>query len=81
MKSLISYSTIEKLGYVPDKYKELMKLELKIPDASHVACALELKAEYFISADKRLLSKGKKIKEKHRIRLCSPGEFLELEGE
>jgi predicted nucleic acid-binding protein len=81
VKSLVSYSTKERLGYVPDKYKELMKHGLKIPDAAHVACALELKVEYFISVDKRLLNKGKKIKETHRIILCSPGEFLELEGE
>lgn len=81
VKSLISYSITEKLGYVPDTYKELMKLGLKIPDASHIACAIELKAEYFISIDKRLLNKAERIMDKYGIRICSPEEFLELEGE
>jgi len=81
VKSLMFYSIAEKLDYVPDEYKELMKLSLKIPDASHIACAIALNAEYFISVDKRLLSRGKKIERLYRIKICNPEEFLRLEGE
>ena len=81
VKSLMFYSITEKLNEVPGEYKNLIRLGLKIPDASHIACALKLGAEYFISVDKGLLNKRKKINEMYSIKLCSPKEYLELESE
>ena len=40
-----------------EKANELMKLGLKQMDASHVACAIRLGAEYFLTVDKKILNK------------------------
>jgi len=42
---------------VASKASELMKLGLRQKDASHVACAIVLGAEYFLSTDKKILNK------------------------
>ena len=39
------------------KASELMKIGLRQMDASHVACAIHLGAEYFLTTDKRILNK------------------------
>jgi predicted nucleic acid-binding protein len=41
--------------------KQLMTLGLKPIDALHVACAIELKCDYFLTVDKGILKKAAKI--------------------
>ena len=42
---------------ISTKAQELMKLGLRQMDASHVACAICLGADYFLTTDKKILSK------------------------
>ena len=42
---------------ISEKAKQLMKLGLRQMDAAHVACAIHLKADYFLTTDKKVLNK------------------------
>jgi len=42
---------------VTDKANELMKLGLKVKDAFHIACAIHLGAECFLTTDRKILNK------------------------
>ena len=42
---------------VTDKAAQLMELGLRQMDASHIACAICLNADYFLTTDKKILSK------------------------
>jgi len=44
-------------GDIFNKAEELMRIGLRQKDASHIACAIYLKADYFITTDKRILNK------------------------
>ena len=50
---------------------ELMKLGLRQKDASHVACAIHQKADYFLTTDKKILNK--RITE---ITVINPIDFM-----
>ena len=52
-----------------------MTIELKSKDALHIACAIEGKAEYFLTTDDKILKKGKHIKE---IKIIDPIEFIKI---
>jgi hypothetical protein len=41
---------------------------------------VESDAIYFISVDDEILGKGREIEKYYRIKVCSPAEFLKLEG-
>jgi len=43
--------------YIFNKAENLMSIGLRQKDASHIACAIYLKADYFITTDKRILNK------------------------
>jgi predicted nucleic acid-binding protein len=51
--------------------KEYMKLGLKQKDAAHIACAVHLEAEYFLTTDKKILNK--KITD---IEVVNPIDFV-----
>ena len=57
---------------VVEKTQSLMQLGLKQADASHIACAILSQADYFITTDKRILSKN--ISE---IQVINPIIFIE----
>ena len=38
--------------------EKLMQIGLRQKDAAHIACAIYLKAEYFVTTDKRILNKS-----------------------
>ena len=42
---------------IADRASELMKLGLRQMDASHIACAIDLSADYFLTTDKKILNK------------------------
>jgi len=42
---------------IADKAGELMKIGLRQMDASHIACAIHLGADYFLTTDKKILNK------------------------
>ena len=56
------------------KASELMNLGLKQMDASHIACAIYLKADCFITTDKKILNKA--ISE---IDIMNPIDFIRSE--
>ena len=66
---------IEENEIILKKAKELMKIGLKSKDALHIACAIEGKAEYFLTTDDKILKKGKHIKE---IKIIDPLEFIKI---
>jgi len=60
--------------------REIRKsMGLKIPDASHITCAIRGKSEYFISCDDEILRKGKEIEKRYGIKVCNPIEFIRRE--
>ena len=56
---------------IADKASELMKFGLRQMDASHVACAIHLGADCFLSTDKKILNK--QIAE---IEIINPIDFV-----
>ncbi len=66
---------IEENEAILNKAKELMRIGLKSKDALHIACAIEGKAEYFLSTDDKILKKGKHIRE---IKIIDPIEFVKI---
>jgi predicted nucleic acid-binding protein len=59
--------------FIKNKAKELMTtLGLKQMDAAHVACALEKKADYFVTTDRKVLNKQIK-----GISIVSPTIFVQ----
>ena len=55
--------------------KEFMKKGIKTKDASHLACAIYAKCDYFITTDDKLL----KFKQ-DKIRIISPIDFISIKG-
>ena len=55
---------------IVDRAAELMKLGLRQKDGVHIACAIETKADYFITTDKKILNKSVE-----NIQLVNPIEF------
>ena len=53
----LAVSNWNKAEKVTDKANELIKIGLKTKDAYHVACAIHLGAEYFITTDKKIINK------------------------
>ena len=56
---------------ITKKAKELMAIGLRQMDASHIACAIHLKADYFLTTDKKILNKP--VKE---IAIINPIDFI-----
>lgn len=54
---------IEENEIILKRAKKLVTIGLKSKDALHIACAIEGKAEYFLTTDDKILKKGKHIKE------------------
>jgi len=66
---------IEENENILKKAKELVKNGFKSKDALHIACAIEGKAEYFLTTDDKILKKGKHVKE---IKIIDPIEFIKI---
>lgn len=66
---------IEENEIILRKAKELIKIGLKSKDALHIACAIEGKAEYFLTTDDKILRKGKYVKE---IKIIDLLEFIKM---
>jgi len=68
-----SIEDVEENNKVIVKAKKLEKIGLKRIDALHLACAIYAKCDYFITTDKGILKKNKKIKE---IVIIDPVNFV-----
>jgi len=53
--------------------EEIMKTGVKLKDASHTACAIISKCDYFITVDKRLLNYSDS-----RIKMVNPIDFIKI---
>jgi len=60
---------------VVDLAREITKTGIKPKDASHLACAIYSKCDYFLTTDDRLL----KYKD-NKIHIISPVEYIMMEG-
>lgn len=67
----LAHSDCELTSEIADKATELMKLGLRQMDASHIACAISLGADFFLTTDKKVLNKP--ITE---IAVINPIDFL-----
>jgi hypothetical protein len=56
--------------------EELESLGLKPADALHVADAIRIAADYFLTRDKRVLRKATDIWRRWRLRVATPAQFL-----
>ena len=66
---------IEENEIILKRAKKLVTIGLKSKDALHIACAIEGKAEYFLTTDDKILKIGKHIKE---IKIIDPIEFIKI---
>jgi predicted nucleic acid-binding protein len=53
--------------------EEIMKTGVRLKDASHVACAIIAKCDFFVTTDKRLVKH-----QDSRVRILNPISFLEI---
>ena len=74
LQNAIDY--IDKSEEVLNMAHEIIKRGIKTKDASHLACAIYAKCDYFLTTDDRLL----KYKD-DRIRIINPVDFIMLENE
>jgi predicted nucleic acid-binding protein len=82
VEGLVSAFISQKILEVSEsEVREIMSSTgLKIPDASHIACAIRGGSEYFISCDDELLRRGKEIEERYGIKVCNPIEYIRVKG-
>jgi predicted nucleic acid-binding protein len=74
MSTFVSQKVLE---VSESKQRKIMRATgLKIPDASHITCAIRGGSEYFLSCDDELLRKGKEIEKRYGIKVCNPIEFI-----
>jgi predicted nucleic acid-binding protein len=68
---ILDFENIEMDDSILEKARELLELGLRQKDASHIACAIFGKANYFVTTDKKILNK--KVQ---NIELINPIDFL-----
>jgi hypothetical protein len=71
----LSISDIEENNVILSKATSLAKQGLKAKDALHVACAIEMKCEYFLTTDDFI---EKKMQGANEIKVLNPVEFIKI---
>ncbi|MEE8168082.1 MAG: PIN domain-containing protein [Candidatus Hydrothermarchaeales archaeon] len=51
---------------------------LKLPDATHLACAVESGCKYFITCDDKIIKKSKTIERRYTLKIYNPVEFISI---
>ena len=51
---------------------------LKLPDAAHLACAIEAECEYFITCDKEIIKRSKDVEQLYGLKIYNPVEFTDI---
>jgi hypothetical protein len=69
----IANSFVDETEYILLKMNELTAIGLKALDALHIACAISLECQYFLTVDKGILKKGIKFSE---ITIMNPVNFV-----
>jgi hypothetical protein len=69
----IANSFVNESDEILTKMNELISIGLKPLDALHIACAISLKCNYFLTVDKNIL---KKMKEYPDIKIINPINFI-----
>ncbi len=80
VEGLMSIFIAQKVLEVSEsEQREIKKsVGLKIPDATHIACAIRGESEYFISCDDEILRKGEEIEKRYGIKVRNPIEFIRI---
>jgi len=61
------------------KTREIKEITgLKLPDAAHLACAIEAGCKYFITCDNEIVNKCQKIESQYGLKILNPINFLRL---
>lgn len=69
---------IEENDWIINKARYIAKLGVKSKDALHVACAIALKCNYFLTTDEQLIKKMENFQE---IAVINPLHFISLKEE
>ena len=72
-RNCVQYIGPDKIDSLKPLVEEIMSKGIKMPDATHIVCAIEGKCDYLITADDKML----KYKDP-RIKIISPTEMLYL---
>ena len=77
IKDWLNFSIIDIIenDNVIDKSTNLIKIGLDLYDSLHIACAIEGKAEYFVTTDSKILNKKNLISE---IMAINPIDFIKV---
>jgi predicted nucleic acid-binding protein len=82
LRKLVINDFLKHAGVYVDKSTEVMTIAaeinqkgIKTKDASHLACAIYAKCDYFITTDDKLLKYAD-----YRINIINPMDFIKLEG-
>ncbi len=54
---------------------------LKLPDAAHLACAIEMGCKYFITCDDDITRKSPMIERRYGLKVYNPVEFVNMREE
>lgn len=54
---------------------------LKLPDAAHLACAIEAECKYFITCDEEIVKRGKDLEQLYGLKIYNPVKFTNIGDE
>ncbi|HLP45480.1 MAG TPA: hypothetical protein VK186_22750 [Candidatus Deferrimicrobium sp.] len=74
----LAVTDIEETEWIINKARFIMELGIKSKDALHVACAIALKCNYFLTTDELLI---KKLENFQEIAVINPLHFISLKEE
>ena len=66
---------VEITSKIENRTSEILKLGIKLLDASHLACAEDAKVDYFCTCDDALLKKGNET-QRLRVKIISPLDLV-----
>ena len=69
----VTYVNYENIEVIKQRASEIMKTGIKAKDALHISCAIEGKADYFLTTDARLLKFSS-----DEIKIINPIDFITL---
>lgn len=69
----VTYINYENIAVIKQRAAEIIKTGIKDKDALHISCAIEGKADYFITTDSRLLKFSS-----DQIKIINPIDFITL---
>ncbi len=67
------YVSVNNVDVIKQRASEIMKTGIKVKDALHISCAIEGKADYFVTTDVRLLKYSS-----NEVKITDPIKFITI---